>query len=212
MDAVKSDVDDSLVCEFCRQAFATAAELDGHDCPALGEDDDSINLRRKDGSSFNPREDPQSYLIERLFTTDYPLELLNEDDSILDELDLSDQGKLFLKQMILYVKTKDAKFGNLDNAVMNDIFSIFKINWVKGFSMLPRSDQRNQIFSMVLRFLEATLKTELTRASGPERLDILSRTIFVNKHQSQHYSENTGQVQAGGFWNNIQQNNNDRRQ
>lgn len=159
-----------------------------------------VSLRRHDNTDFQPDRDPENFTRQKLWTTDYTLELIEKDKDIIEALDLSEDGKSFLKEMIRYVGAKDYKFGNLNAPMMNDVIRDFKMNWVKGMAILPRSDRRNPIFGIVLRFLSSTLKTEISRAMGPERLDIISRTYFMQKNQSHYYKDDTfTPPQSGGF-------------
>jgi hypothetical protein len=162
--------------------------------------EDIVSLRRRDNANFEPDKDPENFTREKLWTTDYTLELTNTEKDIIKELDLSEDGKSFLKEMIRYVGAKDYKFGNLNPSMMNDVIRDFRMNWVKGMAMLPRSDRRNPIFSIVLRFLQSTLRTEISRAMGPERLDIISRTYFMQKSNMHRYKDDTFiQPQTSGF-------------
>jgi hypothetical protein len=162
--------------------------------------EDIVSLRRRDNANFEPDKDPENFTREKLWTTDYTIELTNTEKDIIKELDLSEDGKSFLKEMIRYVGAKDYKFGNLNAGMMNDVIRDFRMNWVKGMAMLPRSDRRNPIFSIVLRFLQSTLRTEISRAMGPERLDIISRTYFMQKQQMHTYKDETfTPPQSSGF-------------
>jgi hypothetical protein len=164
------------------------------------DEEEIVSLRRHDNADFQPDRDPENFTRQKLWTTDYTLELKQENDNIIEALDISEDGKSFLAEMIRYVGAKDYKFGNLNAPMMNDVIRDFKMNWVKGMAMLPRSDRRNPIFGIVLRFLQSTLRTEISRAMGPERLDIISRTYFMNKNQSHYYKDGTFvQPPSSGF-------------